>query len=83
MRCRNSIYRYGLECLFRYYSYGLEKKFRPDIFEDFQEETLKDYANSMAWAFSLRSQFHLLWSAAMLSCGVWVEDAPQFVWGML
>lgn len=35
--------RYGLECLFRYYSYGLEKKFRPDIFKDFQEETIKDY----------------------------------------
>lgn len=35
--------RYGLECLFRYYSYGLEKKFRPDIFKDFQEETMKDY----------------------------------------
>ncbi|KAL8212117.1 UNVERIFIED_CONTAM: hypothetical protein K2H54_038133 [Gekko kuhli] len=34
---------YGLECLFRYYSYGLEKKFRPDIFKDFQEETIKDY----------------------------------------
>uniref|UniRef100_A0A8D0HDR1 Uncharacterized protein n=1 Tax=Sphenodon punctatus TaxID=8508 RepID=A0A8D0HDR1_SPHPU len=36
-------YRYGLECLFRYYSYGLEKKFRPDIFKDFQGETIKDY----------------------------------------
>ncbi|EMP37057.1 La-related protein 1 [Chelonia mydas] len=28
---------------YRYYSYGLEKKFRPDIFKDFQEETIKDY----------------------------------------
>lgn len=36
-------HRYGLECLFRYYSYGLERKFRPDIFKDFQEETMKDY----------------------------------------
>ncbi len=35
--------RYGLECLFRFYSYGLERKFRPDIFKDFQEETVKDY----------------------------------------
>lgn len=35
--------RYGLECLFRFYSYGLERKFRPDIFKDFQEETTKDY----------------------------------------
>ena len=38
VRCR-----YGLECLFRYFSYGLERKFRPDIFKDFQEETMKDY----------------------------------------
>jgi la-related protein 1 len=29
--------------LFRYFSYGLERKFRPDIFKDFQEETMKDY----------------------------------------
>ena len=32
-----------MECLFRYYSYGLERKFRPNIFKDFQEETMKDY----------------------------------------
>jgi hypothetical protein len=38
-----TLHRYGLECLFRYYSYGLEKKFRLDIFKDFQEETVKDY----------------------------------------
>lgn len=35
--------RYGLECLFRFYSYGLEKKFRKEIFEDFQQETKRDY----------------------------------------
>ena len=29
-------YRYGLECLFRFYSYGLERKFRPDLYRDFQ-----------------------------------------------
>lgn len=44
--------RYGLECLFRYYSYGLEKKFRPDIFKDFQEETIKDY-EAGRWLFQL------------------------------
>ena len=50
-------YRYGLECLFRYYSYGLEKKFREDVFQDFQEETLKDHDNGYLyglekfWAF--------------------------------
>ncbi|KAI8998216.1 hypothetical protein BC832DRAFT_595056 [Gaertneriomyces semiglobifer] len=36
-------YRYGLECLFRFYSYGLEAKFRKDLFADFQEETVQDY----------------------------------------
>lgn len=45
-----SLCRYGLECLFRYYSYGLEKKFRPDIFKNFQEETMKDYeAGKKTW----------------------------------
>lgn len=37
--------RYGLECLFRFYSYGLEKRFRPDLYKDFQEETIRDYEN--------------------------------------
>jgi len=32
-----------LECLFRFYSYGLEVKFRKEIFNDFQEETLRDF----------------------------------------
>ena len=36
-------FRYGLECLFRYFSYGLEKKFRPNIYQDFQNETIADY----------------------------------------
>lgn len=36
-------YRYGMECLFRFYSYGLEKKFRSDIYKDFEEQTLLDY----------------------------------------
>lgn len=36
-------YRYGLECLFRYYSYGLERKFRPQLYKDFQIETISDY----------------------------------------
>lgn len=39
--------RYGLECLFRFYSYGLEKRFRPDLYKDFQEETIRDYENGM------------------------------------
>ena len=35
-------YRYGLECLFRFYSYGLENHFRQDLFDDFQIETIRD-----------------------------------------
>ena len=35
--------RYGIECLFRFYSYGLEKKFRSEVYKDFQEDTLTDY----------------------------------------
>ncbi len=50
-------YRYGLECLFRFYSYGLEKRFREDLFQDFQDETLHDHDNGYLyglekfWAF--------------------------------
>jgi len=35
-----------LECLYRYYSYGLEIKFRQDFFQDFQELCLKDIEQS-------------------------------------
>jgi len=35
--------RYGLECLFRFYSYGTEKIFRKRVFEDFQDLVLKDF----------------------------------------
>lgn len=38
-------YRYGLECLFRFYSYGLEQKFRHALYKDFQMETIYDYEN--------------------------------------
>uniref|UniRef100_A0A452QWU6 Uncharacterized protein n=1 Tax=Ursus americanus TaxID=9643 RepID=A0A452QWU6_URSAM len=53
---------YGLECLFRFYSYGLEKKFRQEIFKDFQEETKKDYESGQLyglekfWAYLKYSQ---------------------------
>ena len=58
-----------MECLFRYFSYGLEKKFRPDIFQDFQEETLKDYHNRMF--FVLFSRF--------LSCVCRLATTTAFV----
>ena len=43
--------------MFRFYSYGLEKKFRPDLYRDFQAETLRDcesgqlYGLEKFWAF--------------------------------
>ena len=46
-----------MECLFRFYSYGLEKKFRNDVFRDFQDESLNDhdtgslYGLEKFWAF--------------------------------
>ena len=53
-----AFFRYGLECLFRFYSYGLEAKFRPELYKDFQTETLKDcqvgqlYGLEKFWAFT-------------------------------
>ena len=43
--------------MFRFYSYGLEKHFRPQLYEDFQTETLSDvedgqlYGLEKFWAF--------------------------------
>lgn len=34
---------YGMECLYRYYSYGLEASFRRGPFDDFQKFVLEDY----------------------------------------
>lgn len=34
---------YGLECLFRLFSYGLERKWREHLFRDFQNVALWDY----------------------------------------
>ena len=45
------ILRYGLECLFRFYSYGLEKKFKADLFKDFQTETMRDHDLGMSSLF--------------------------------
>jgi len=50
-------YRYGLECLFRFFSYGLEKKYRKDLVQDFMEFTIRDhkdgylYGLEKFWAF--------------------------------
>jgi len=45
--------RYGIECLFRFYSYGLERRFRAELYSDFQTETIRDYENGL---------FHTCWS---------------------
>ena len=42
-QCTHNNNRYGMECIFRFYSYGLERKFRADIFKDFQQLTVEDY----------------------------------------
>ena len=34
-------YKYGVECLFRFYSYGLEANFKADVYTEFEEQTLK------------------------------------------
>ncbi len=38
---------YGMECLYRYYSYGLETNFRRGPFEDFQRFCVNDYKNGV------------------------------------
>lgn len=34
-------YNYGIECLFRFYSYGLEKKFDAPMYKEFERMTLR------------------------------------------
>eukprot|EP00012_Vannella_robusta_P006155 CAMPEP_0206201604 /NCGR_PEP_ID=MMETSP0166-20121206/11661_1 /ASSEMBLY_ACC=CAM_ASM_000260 /TAXON_ID=95228 /ORGANISM="Vannella robusta, Strain DIVA3 518/3/11/1/6" /LENGTH=102 /DNA_ID=CAMNT_0053620339 /DNA_START=279 /DNA_END=587 /DNA_ORIENTATION=+ len=48
---------YGLQCLFRFFSYGLENKFNHELFSDFQQFVLYDmeqnklYGLEKMWAF--------------------------------
>ena len=51
--------RYGLECLFRFYSYGLEKRFKPHLYQDFQIETVRDYESGKPHKFYSISNFPL------------------------
>jgi hypothetical protein len=52
-----SDYQYGVECLFRFYSYGLERNFRPDLYRDFEARVLHDldhgslYGLEKLWAY--------------------------------
>ena len=49
--------RYGMECLFRLFSYGLEDSLKVEMLEDFQSFVVKDLTNSYCyglekfWAF--------------------------------
>jgi len=38
-----TLFRYGLECLFHFFSYGLEKNFNWAVYKDFQMDTINDY----------------------------------------
>ncbi|KIZ04165.1 hypothetical protein MNEG_3791 [Monoraphidium neglectum] len=49
---------YGLECLFRFFSYGLENKFKPELYRDFEGVVLREfkqynglYGLEKLWAF--------------------------------
>jgi la-related protein 1 len=50
-------YHYGIECLFRFYSYGLEAQFSKNIYKEFEEFVLKDqeagqlYGLEKFWAY--------------------------------
>jgi la-related protein 1 len=49
--------RYGIECLFRFYGYGLEIQFREFLYEDFEKSVDQDfeqgnlYGLEKLWAF--------------------------------
>jgi la-related protein 1 len=42
--------RYGIECLFRFYSYGTEMVFRRRVFDEFQELVIQEYETGDAIA---------------------------------
>ena len=49
---------YGYECLFRFFAYGLERRFRADLYDDFEVEVLsacsgpgRAYALEKFWSF--------------------------------
>lgn len=51
--------RFGLECLFRFYRFGLETNFGGDVFEDFQDLTLLDHTAGHSLGFNTFRQFFL------------------------
>lgn len=51
-------YNYGLECLFRFYSYGLENEFREEVYEDFEQLTLDCYSKGNLYGLEKYWAFH-------------------------
>jgi len=51
-------YNYGLQCLFRFYSYGLEKQFREDLYEDFEKLSLDFYHKGNLYGLEKFWAFH-------------------------
>ena len=51
-------YRYGLECLFRFFSYGLEKKWRPALYAEFERLTLLDATQGSLYGLEKFFAFH-------------------------
>ena len=49
---------YGLQCLFRFYSYGLETRFRTAIYRDFEEYALRDYESGSLYGLEKFWAFH-------------------------
>ena len=51
-------YHYGLQCLFRFYSYGLVKRFRQAVYRDFEEFTMLDYKSGSLYGLEKFWAFH-------------------------
>eukprot|EP00959_Pyramimonas_sp_CCMP1952_P225812 4721972-Pyramimonas_sp.AAC.1 len=51
-------YFYGMECLFRFYSYGLEKRFRMDLYREFEEVALREYHTNNLYGLEKFWAFH-------------------------
>jgi la-related protein 1 len=51
-------YYYGIECLFRFYSYGLEKEFNDDLYKDFEQLTLDFFQKGNLYGLEKYWAFH-------------------------
>ena len=49
---------YGIECLFNFYSYGLESRFNDELYSDFEDLTLMDYEQGSLYGLEKFWAFH-------------------------